>query len=160
VESLRGWIESNWFNLAQTAGIICGLVFTGLALRREARARHFSNLLSLKSEHRELWSLVHERPELARVLQSDVDLVAFPINNEEEIFLRQMIVHFAVAFELNKAGTPFDLQGFSKDAAEIFSLPLPRLAFERAKNAQDPAFNSFVEEAMRRYGFRGETTTR
>lgn len=103
---------------------------------------------------------MHERPELARVFQSDVDLIAAPIKNDEEIFLRQMIVHFAVAFELNRAGTPFDLRGFSKDAAEIFSLPLPRLAFERAKKAQDPEFNSFIEEALKRYGSRGETTSR
>ncbi len=70
------------------------------------------------------------------------------MTEEEEIFLRQMIVHFAVAWELIKDGTPLDFGAFQRDAAEIFSLPLPKLAWQRARGAQSASFIEFVEEAQ------------
>lgn len=149
VESLGGWLEANWFNLAQTLGIVLGLFFTGLSLRRDARSRQLSSLLSLKQEHRELWNIIHERPKLARILKDDVDLKAAPLKDHEEVFLRQMIVHFAVAFELKKDGTPFDLTAFKRDVADIFSLPLPKYAFDRVRGSQAPDFVQFVETALK-----------
>lgn len=146
--TFEGWLDANWFNIVQTASIVLGLVFTGIALQRDARSRQFQNLLALKEEHRELWSLIHQNPELARILQRDVDLIAAPMTDAEEIFLRQMIVHFAVSWQLNRDGTPFDLNAFRRDAAEIFSLPLPKLAWERALGAQDPNFVDFIQRAL------------
>lgn len=146
--SFESWFETNWFNFVQTVSIVLGLLFTGFSLRRDTRSRRFSNLLALKEEHRELWNIIHEKPGFARILHREVDLVASPMTNEEEIFLRQMIVHFAVAWELIRDGTPLDLGAFRRDVAEIFSLPLPKLAWERAIVAQNPRFARFVERAV------------
>ncbi len=74
--------------------------------------------------------------------------MAAPMTNNEEVFLRQMIVHFAVAFELILEGTPVDAQAFRNDAQEIFSLPLPKLAWRRAIAFQNPKFSAFVEQAI------------
>ncbi len=144
----ESWLEANWFSAVQTVGIVLGLLFTGLSLRRDTRSRRLSNLLALKEEHRELWSIVHQKPEFARILQRDVDLVASPMTNEEEVFLRQMIVHFAVSWEFIQDGTPLDLGAFRRDAAEIFSLPLPKLAWSRAIRAQNPIFAKFIRNAV------------
>lgn len=144
----ESWFETNWFNLFQTTGIILGLLFTGLSLRRDVKGRHLSNLLALKEEHRELWSIIHEKPALARVLRREVDLLAEPMTDQEEIFLRQVIVHFAVSWELAREGTPFDFSGFRRDAGDVFSLPLPKSAWDRAKAAQNPKFVNFIEKAI------------
>jgi hypothetical protein len=148
VGSFQFWLETNWFNLSQTAGIVLGLLFTGFALLNDSRNRHLSNLLALKQEHRALWSVVHENPHLARILEREVDLVSAPMTNDEEIFLRQMIVHFAVAWEFIKDGVPLNADAFRKDAAEIFSLPLPKTVFERVRGAQAPDFAAFIDGAL------------
>src|SRR5262245_52353527 len=105
------------------------MLFTALSLRRESKSRCLWNLLALKQEHRELWNAIHSRPDFARVLQDDVDLVAAPITNDEEIFLRQVIVHAATAWELVRDGTPLSLEAFRADVAQFFSLPLPCFAW-------------------------------
>jgi hypothetical protein len=148
VGSIEVWLQGNWFNVVQTVSIVFALVFTGLSLRRDTRSRRLSNLLILKGEHRELWSIIHGKPEFARILQADVDLVGRPMKSDEEIFLRQMIAHFAAAFELIQDGTPLDLEAFRRDAKEIFSLPLPKSAWQRAKNLQNPGFSKFIEDAL------------
>jgi len=148
VASFESWLETNWFNLVQTVSIVVGLLFAGLSLRRDARSRRLSNLLVLKQEHRELWNTIHEKPGLARILQKEVDLVATPITNEEETFLRQLIVHVAVAWELIQDGTPLNLAGLRRDVAGVFSLPLPKLAWERAREAQNRRFMKFVDRAV------------
>lgn len=146
---VAGWLETNWFNLVQTVALLLGLIFTGLGFARDSRSRRLSNLLALKEEHRELWSTIHDKPELARVLEPELDLVGSPMTNQEEVFLRQMIVHFAVAWELARDGMPLDMAAFQHDAREVFSLPLPKLAWERAFKAQDPRFANFITEAVR-----------
>ena len=143
-----GWLEANWFNFIQTAGIFLGLLFTALALRRDVRERRLSNLLALKTEHRELWSIIHENPRLARILDSEVDLIANPITEEETVFLRQMIVHFAVSWQSLRDGMTLNPDGFKRDVSAIFSLPLPRAAWREVRDIQHPEFVAFVEEAI------------
>lgn len=144
---LGAWLEANWFSFIQTAGIIFGLSVTALGYRRDLRERRLSNLLALKTEHRELWSLVHENPRLARVLDPDADLLAKPLTHEEVVFLRQVIVHFAVAWQSLQDGMPLNAEGFEEDAAAVFNLPLPRAAWREVKNVQHPGFVQFVEHA-------------
>jgi hypothetical protein len=145
---VQSWLDANWFNFIQTAGILFGLSFTALGFRRDLRERRLANLFALKAEHRELWSIVHENPRLARVLDPDADLLAAPLTHEEVIFLRQLIVHFAVAWQSLQAGMPLDAKGFEEDAAAIFNLPLPRAAWREVKNVQHPGFVQFVEKVV------------
>jgi hypothetical protein len=148
VASFGGFLEANWFNIVQTISIVLGLVFAGLSLRKDNRGRRLANLLSLKAEHRELWNVIHDKPEFARILKSEVDLATEAMTPQEEIFLRQMIVHFAVSWELLRDGTPFDIGAFRRDAGHIFSLPLPNLAWQRALAAQNPEFARFINNAV------------
>jgi hypothetical protein len=156
VAAFLGWLEANWFNLVQTGALLLGLVYTGLGFARDSKGRRLSNLLALKAEHRELWNALHDRPELARVLDSDLDLLASPMTNQEEVFLRQMIVHFALAWELARNGVPLDTEAFRYDVREVFSFPLPKLAWGRAVQAQDPGFSRFVADAMKSREVRGD----
>ena len=148
---LLGWLDSNWFNLIQTGSLVIGLIFAGLSFRRETRSRQVTNLLALKQEHRELWSTVHSRPELARILQADVDLLAAPVTTAEEIFLRELIVHVATAWELIRDGIPLNLEALRSDVGACFSLPIPRWAWERARHAQTRDFTKFFDSALKEH---------
>ena len=133
----------------QTAGIVLSLLFTGFSLLRETKSRRLANLLALKQEHRELWGVIHEKPQFARIFEREVDLIRSPMTNDEEVFLRQIIVHFAVGWECIKDGAPVTTDAFQRDVAEFFSLPLPRFALERVRGAQSPDFISFIEGALK-----------
>jgi hypothetical protein len=152
VTPLYGWLQANWFNLVQTRSIVIGLLFAGLSVHRETRTRRLTNLLALKQEHRELWSTIHSHPELARILKSDVDLVGEPVSPEEEIFLRQIIVHIATAWELIRDGTPLNKEALSSDVRSFLSLPVPNWAWQRAAHAQDRDFMNFVRSALKNNG--------
>src|ERR1051325_34805 len=87
------WIAQNWFDLLQSVGIVGGLIFTAVSLRTDARVRRVSNLLTITARHRDLWTRLQERPELARVLSRDVDLQRDQISGAEELFVTFVVLH-------------------------------------------------------------------
>lgn len=141
------FLDTHWFDLIQTIGIVVGLFFTGLSLRRDHTGRKLANLLALKEEHRELWNAVRENGELSRILKPDADLLARPMTSAEEVFLRQVIVHTAVSYELIRNGTPLDMEAFRNDVAEFFNLPLPREVWKTVRASQQKEFRTFLERA-------------
>jgi len=144
-----GWIQQNWFALLQCLGIVGGLVFTGISVRQAANARRAGDHLNLLELHRDLWSKIQERPELARVLEPEVDLVAAPITKAEEEFLNLVIVHFNTGWQLARVGTFVTTGELAKDVRSFFSLPVPSRVWHQTKNARDPSFCEFIERCLR-----------
>jgi hypothetical protein len=142
------WIHQHWFSVVQTAGIVGSLLLTLAALRRDHRARRTTDYLTLSTLHRELWSEMHRRPELARVTQPVVDLVAAPLSVPEEEFLMLVINHFHIGWHLFCEGGLLSLKVLAADARAFFSLPLPHLVWERSKQPRDPRFVRFIERAL------------
>jgi hypothetical protein len=54
----------------QSVGIVARLLTTAYTLREEGEARRVANLFAVTANHREIWSLVIEKPELSRVLDA------------------------------------------------------------------------------------------
>lgn len=142
------WLQENWFNLAQTVGIVASALLAAAAFNRETRARRLGYLLSLAQQHREVWSEAHRRPELARVFQSEADLVANPISMIEQEFLNIVIVHFHTGWLFAKDTAFLDNEDISTDARVFFSLPLPRAVWNNTREARDPKFVTFMEKAF------------
>ncbi len=134
------WIESNWFNFVQTAGIVAGLVFTGIELRASLREKRVNGLLTLTANHRELWKEAFQREELSRVFSEAVDLVGRPVTVAETEFLNLVIVHFMTGFELAKGSSLVVLQDLTKDAADFFSLPIPKAIWTTTKHIRNRQF--------------------
>ena len=63
-----GWIGVHWFDLLQTASIVVGLFATAHSIRADTRERRIQNLFTLTEAHRDLWTKLYDKPELARVL--------------------------------------------------------------------------------------------
>lgn len=142
------WFDQNWFTFIQTVGIVGGLWLTTKTLRREQRARKLGDLLTLAGQHRELWSDVHRRPDLGRLLKPQVDLVASPISVAEEEFLNLVIVHFYTGWLLAKEAGVLKLDVLAQDARAFFALPIPRAIWEQTKAQRDAAFVRFVERSL------------
>jgi hypothetical protein len=142
------WLQDNWFALVQAAGIIFGLVFTGVSLRHDTRARKVSDLLSLTSQHRELWSEVHRRPDLSRIFDPRADLIAAPVTRAEEEFLLVVIVHFTTGWQLARQGAVLTLNVLAEDARWFFNLPIPHAVWKQTKQVRDPEFVRFIDRCL------------
>jgi hypothetical protein len=141
-------------NGSLTVGFLCSkasalsgsLLFTGLALRMDAKTRRVSTVLTITQDHRELWSNLYKRPALSRVLDPNVDLARRPVTHEEEMFILLLVVHLHTSLEVLKPGMRDEPdEGLRKDILWFFSLPIPNAVWEQAKVRQDASFVRFVE---------------
>lgn len=90
------WVGHYWLALVQTAALGSGLLFTGIAVMLDGRARRIGNLIQLTQQHRDLWERLYMQAELARILDPDADTVKLPVTVEEERF-----VIFLISFQVN-----------------------------------------------------------
>lgn len=146
---MEAWIAYHWSELLQNAGIIGGLVFTAISLRRDSKARHVANLLKVTESHRQIWSKLYERPELGRVLDPAADLDQEPVSEHEELFVSLLVLHLSSAQEAIKQGMFTTPEGLSIDIKRFLSKPIPRAVWERNKVFHDSDFVEFVEEQLR-----------
>lgn len=108
------------------------------------------NLFTLTKNHREIWSQVVEKPELARVLSEAPDLDKNPMTDSERLFVLFLILHLASSFEATKHGMYFAEHGLRTDVREFFSLPIPHAVWNQVKRYQQPNFVRFVTRLRRR----------
>jgi hypothetical protein len=142
------WIQTHWFDFFQSLGIISGLFFTAVSLRRDSKVRRLSNLLTFTAHHREIWRHVIENPELARVLEAAPNLKREPISRREELLVLFVTLHLSGMHEAIKKRLVEAPQGLQKDFAWFFSLPIPRTVWQQFKGLQDEDFVRFVESAL------------
>lgn len=114
-------------------------------MRRETDARRVSDMLALSEHHRELWSEVHRRPELSRIMDSETDLIGKPTSAAEEQFLFIVITHFHTGWHLARKGALLTLEVLAEDAGWFFNLPIPRAVWEGTKNDREAEFVAFIE---------------
>ena len=139
------WFAQNWFDFLQSVGIVASLLFTASSLRSETMTRRVSNLLAITESHRSLWTEFYQRPELRRVLEEKANVRADQITRQEEIFVNLVVFHLNSTFYAHKLGLIFKLEGLRRDIAWFFSLPIPRMIWERSKVMQNDDFVAFVE---------------
>ncbi|HXR46673.1 MAG TPA: hypothetical protein VN784_04465 [Candidatus Limnocylindrales bacterium] len=142
------WIEYNWLALIQTGALAGGLLFTGMAVLLDARARRVGNLIQLTQQHRDLWERMYLQSELARILNPTADPTQSPVTAEEEIFVTFLILHLSNTYYAIRAGFFQKLYGLRKDIERFFSLPIPRAVWEKVKDLQDESFVRFVEKSI------------
>jgi hypothetical protein len=139
------WFSENWFILLQSLAIIAGLLFTAFSFRLDAKTRRVSNLLEITKQHREIWTELYQRPELARISQKDVDLKIKPLTPEEELFIGFLILHLNSSYHAIKDGVFTKPEGLRKDIQQFFARPMAKMVWEKMKPFQDEDFVRFVE---------------
>lgn len=143
------WIEQNGFVLLQSVGIIGGLLFTAISLRVDATVRRVGNLIKLTQHHRDIWTRLYTRPELSRVIHRKPNLSQKPVSYAEQLFVNLLILHLNSAYQAMKNGMSVTPEGLQKDIQSFFSLPIPKIVWERSKGFQDRDFVQFVESCLR-----------
>ena len=144
------WLGEHFASILNAAGVVGGLLFTGFALRGEAKARRLANFLTLTEHHRDLWTRVHERPELARVLSEDPELTAHPITEEEDLFVNLLVIHLNSTFLAIREGALVRPDHLQEAVRWLYTRPIPRAVWERTKQFQDRKFVAFVESSLHR----------
>lgn len=142
------WVKANWFHLVQTVSLVLSLVFTGKSLQQAFKAQQLSNLFSLTSFHREIWSLTFTRPELRRVLKTDVDLTKEPITDDERQFIKLLILHLSCTYEGARRNSIVPIENIKSDVEDFFSKPLPIKVWEEIKVYQNKKFLEFVDHTI------------
>ena len=143
------WIGQQWFALLQTVGILGGLLFTALTLRKDERARQISNSIAITEQHRQIWKELYLFPELSRVLLKERNLVREPASQQEELFVRTLIVHLSTAFRAMKHDEFVRLEGLERDVRSFFSLPVPKAVWRKVQPFHDKDFANFVEAQLK-----------
>jgi hypothetical protein len=143
------WFTGNWFIFLQNAGIIGGLLFSGLSLRADTRAWRATNLIAITQNHREIWTQLYTRPELSRILSAHVVLRKKPVTLEEELFVRLLILHLNTSYQAAREGVFTTPERLCADIQHFFSLPIPHAVWQKEKPMQDGDFVGFVESSIK-----------
>ena len=142
------WLGQNWLALIQTGALAGGLLFTGIAVLLDARARRVGNLIQLTQQHRDLWERLYMQSELARILDPAADTSKSPVTVKEETFVIFLILHLNNTYYATRAGFYQKLPGLRKDIERFFTLPIPRAVWGKVKDLQDESFVRFVETSF------------
>ena len=145
---ILGWSAAHWFELLQSAGIICGLLFTGFALRDEKKVIGVQTLFTITEHHRDLWTQLYSRPDLSRVLLGQADLKSRDITTDETRFINLVVLHTFAAYRASKAGIYVRPENLSKDVGGFFALPIPFAVWSNLKESQDRDFVSFIDKSI------------
>jgi hypothetical protein len=144
------WLQTNWFSLVQTVGIMAGLMFTAVAARQNAKEKEIKNILALEQQHRALWEDARKREDLKRVFDETAKLDT-PITTAESTFLNMALVHFQTGWQMSLAGSVHSPETLAADIRGFFSLPLPHAVWEKTKQFKNPKFVRFVTRALKRH---------
>ena len=87
------WVETNWFSLAQTLGILAGFMVASRSLSLESRARQAEIFLELNQSHREIWENLVSTPELGAVLDPTRRVSEHPSGPSEERLVLLVVLH-------------------------------------------------------------------
>ena len=143
------WLGDNWLTVLNAAGVVGGLFFTGTALRSETKTRRIANLLTITTNHREIWKEFSRRPELGRVLDPFADIVSEPVTLEEGEFVNLVILHVSSVHYALKDELVTNLEGLRRDVGQFFSLPIPNVIWRKIRIFQNCDFVVFVESCQK-----------
>jgi len=143
------WFVENWFSVLSSVGVIGGLFFTAHSIRSETKTRKISNLIAMTANHREVWKELLNRPELTRIVDPSVEVNLRSITAQEQAFVSMVVIHVSSVYEALKGELLIKQQGLRRDVGMFFSLPIPRVIWEKIKTLQNEDFVAFVEECRR-----------
>lgn len=145
---MGSWMADHGFVLLQSAGIIGGLLFTALSLRRVIRADRLRLQFDLADRHSEIWRELFDNPRLARVLEPTADIENQPISHLEELFVTFLIHHLGCAVEAAQQGLLEAPEGLERDVATFFVLPIPEAVWRQKREYQSRSLIRFVERVL------------
>ena len=149
---MESWLSENWFYILSSVVGFGGLWFSAFAIHNDARARKeetkarkVANLLAITASHREVWKIFLYHNELMRVRDNSADTAKHPITHAEQVFVNLVIQHVNSVYYTINDQFVVEYDGFRRDIAQFFSLPIPREVWGKIKIYQNDKFVAFVE---------------
>ena len=142
------WLVVHGRDSIEAVGIVAGLGFTAASFREDTKSRRLTNLLVLTGEHREIWSRLIERRELARVLDAAVEVRSAPPTLAEEVFVNHLIQHLSATYRAIQSGLLLRPEKVQRDIRRFFSLPIPLAVWQQQRLLLDEDFARFVEDCL------------
>lgn len=143
------WLTEHGGSVLEGVGIVGGLIFTGVGLHRDSKARRIGNLIGLTQQQRDIWNRAMEEPELIRVQAAERDIMKEPPTTREKLFVRSLVIYLATVHRAVRLDELLRPHGMERDIREFFSKPLPRDVWNDLRPYQDPDFVAFVEAQLR-----------
>lgn len=152
-------VSQGTLQIIQSAGILIGILvgvtslWIGIRSSRTAdRAARVTSLLTLTASHREVWRRFAASPELQHAL--DWDARQDEMTEDEQQWLRELILHISASFEAERLGALPRLEGLDADVRQLLAKPLPHAVWRQMRPYQNRAFVEYIEAQLR------ETVTR
>lgn len=142
---MSAWVLEKWFDLLSAVGIIGRLFFTAVSLRSETKTRRIANLLTITANYREIWKQFLIRPDFARVLDANADLIKQPVTRAEEIFVNQVVQQIGSVYYAMNDELVIKVEGLRRDISQFFTAPIPAAVWERTKRLQNDRLVAFIE---------------
>jgi len=106
------------------------------------------DLIDLTQGHREIWSQLYRRPDLARVLDPKADLTDSEVTESERLFVTLIVTHLNSVYHALAERLTVRPDELQKDIRSLFSLPVPNAVWVQIKSLQDREFVRFVEACI------------
>ncbi len=129
----------------QRRWLVGGLWFTAFSLRAQTKTQQVANLLTITSNHREIWKEFFHNPELARVLNPSADLAKHPVTHSEEMFINMVLLQISSVYYATKDDLVIELNGRQRDISRFLSLPVPKAVWEKWKGVQNDDVVAFID---------------
>jgi hypothetical protein len=131
-------------------GVVAGLLFTGLSFQKDSKARRMENFISITEHHRDIWTLVLDRPGLKRILRDDVDLEEQSVTDEEQLVSTLIILHVQIVHEGVKANLiNLEKAGLERDLRALLRRPVLKEVWARIRDFQNKDFIRYVDRIVR-----------
>ena len=114
--------------------------------RATYRAAQIKTLLDITSSHRDVWRQYASRPELANALSWDAEPDV--MSEDEQQWLRELILHIAASFEAGRLGVLPSFDGIDDDVRQLMAKPLPRAVWRQMRPYQNRVFRDFIEARL------------
>lgn len=144
------WSIARWKDIFEIGGTLGALLFTGIALHIDARARRAQTLIEVTKQHRELWMYFDEHAGLKRLFDKSRDMTAYPLADEEVRFTNFLFLHLRASYGAKQARIHVLPEHVEDDWREIFMNPAVAAAWERVRHLHDRAFVALVESYRKR----------
>jgi len=142
-------VSAETLRIIQSVGIVTGIcvgvasIWIGVrAIRASNRAAQVKALLDITTSHRDIWRQYASRPELSRVL--DWDRNAEEMSEEEQQWLRELILHLSSSYEAGRLGVLPAFDGLDADVRQLISRPMPRAVWRQLRPYQNVHFQKFI----------------
>ena len=142
---IGGWLANNAVELLSAFGIVGSLLIATMSFHSEAKTRRIANLLSITSNHRELWKAYLSDKDLTRIRDTTAKTGKQPVTEAERIFVTMVIQHLNTVYYAMNDQLVVKVEGMRRDIAQFLSLPIPREVWEKIKVLQNDDFVAFVE---------------